>query len=122
MHLLIWLLAGLGLALWTLLAWGVASLFGLDLSNIGDLRPVLDGLPFVWVLDAGLPGWRELLLVLVELSQTLLAWAGTAGAVVVWVAWAVGAALIVGGAALLSLAVALIRRGGGGTATPRPAG
>lgn len=120
MHLLIWLLAGLGLALWTLLAWGVASLFGLDLGGMGDLRPVLDALPFVWVLDASIPGWRELLLVSVELAQTLLAWAGSAGAVVVWVVWGVGAALIAGGAALLSLAVALIRRSGGTTA-PRPA-
>jgi hypothetical protein len=111
MHLLIWLLAACGLALWTLLAWGVASLFGLDLGTVGDLRPVLDALPFVWVLDASLPGWRELLLATLELAQTLLAWAGTAGAVVVWVAWGVGAALIVGGAGLLSLAVALLRRG-----------
>lgn len=120
MHGIIWLLAAFGLALWTLLAWGVASLFGLDLGTVGDLRPVLDALPFVWVLDASLPGWRELLLTLLQLAQTLLAWAGNAGAVVVWVAWGVGAALIVGAAALLSLAVALIRRGGD-TAAPRAA-
>jgi len=120
MHLIIWLLAAFGLALWTLLAWGVASLFGLDLGSVGDLRPVLDALPFVGVLDAALPGWRELLLALLQLAQTLLSWAGGAGAVVVWVAWGLGAALIVGAAGLLSLAVALLRRSGSTTA-PRAA-
>jgi hypothetical protein len=118
MHLLIWILAALGLALWTLAAWGVASLFGLDLSWSGDLRALLDQIPYVAVIDTWLPGWRELLMVVLELTRTLIGWAGGAGVVVVWILWGLGAAVIVGGAALLSLAVALIRRG---TRPPPPA-
>ena len=121
MHLLIWFLAACGLALWTLLAWGVASLFGIDLGTVGDLRPVLDGLPFVWVLDAGLPGWRELLLAMLQLAQALLAWAGGAGVVVVWIGWGLGATVIVGAAALLSLAVVLLRRGARAAVPPAAA-
>jgi hypothetical protein len=111
MHIAIWVLAAIGLALWTLAAWGIASLFGMDLSWSGDLRALLDQIPFVAAIDPWLPGWRELVLVMLELTRTLLGWAGGAGAVVVWIVWGLGAAVIVGGAALVSVAVALIRRG-----------
>jgi hypothetical protein len=118
MHIAIWLFAALGLALWTLAAWGIAALFGLDVNWSGDLKALLDQIPFVAAIDAWLPGWRELLTVALELTRTLLGWAGGAGVVIVWIVWGLGAAVIVGGAALLSLLVAVVRKSSAPPAAP----
>jgi hypothetical protein len=115
MLILIWLLAAVGLALWSLAAWGASTLLGLDPNWVGDLGPLIDQIPYAAVIDTWLPGWRELLGATLELTRTLLAWAGGAGVVIVWVVWGLGAAVIVGAAAVLSLIVALLRRSG----TPR---
>ena len=112
MHILIWSLAAVGLALWSLAAWGVGALLGLDPNWVGDLGPLIDQIPYAVVIDTWLPGWRELLGATLELTRTLLSWAGGAGVLIVWVVWGLGAAVIVGGAAVLSLIVTLLRRAG----------
>jgi hypothetical protein len=112
MHILIWSLAAIGLALWSAAAWGVGTLLGLDPNWVGDLKPLVDEIPYAAVIDTWLPGWRELLLATLELTRTMLGWAGGAGVVIVWVVWGVGAAVIAGGAAVCSLIVSLLRRPG----------
>lgn len=110
MHIAIWIIVALGLALWTLTAWGLAALMGLDPNWVGDLKPLVAQLPFGPWLDAWLPGWQGLLVATMDLLRTLLGWAGGAGQVVVWIAWAVGAGLAVLGGLLLSLLVRLGRK------------
>ncbi len=116
MHIVIWILALLSLGLWSLLAWGVAALLGLDPSWVGDLEPLVKQVPYAEVINAWIPGWQGLVLATLDLTRTLLGWLGGAGVVVVWVLWGLGAAVVLGLAALASLAVALIRRGTRATA------
>jgi hypothetical protein len=110
MHIAIWIIAALLLGLWTLLAWGVATVLGLDPSWVGDLKPLVEQVPFAAWLDTWVPGWEAMTLALLELTRSLLAWAGGAGVVIVWVLWGLGAAALVGCAALLSVLVAVVRR------------
>lgn len=110
MHLLIWIFALVVLGLWTLTAWGLAAVFGLDPNWVGDLKPLIEQVPFGEVLGVWVPGWESLLLALVDTTRVLLGWLGGAGVVVVWIVWAIGAALIVGTAAIGSAVVALVRR------------
>ncbi len=110
MHIVIWLLAALALGLWSLLAWGMAALLGLDPSWVADAGGLLEKVPYGDVIEAWVPGWQALLLTTFELTRTLLGWLGGFGQVIVWVVWAVGAGVVVLCAALLSGLVVLIRR------------
>lgn len=110
MHIFIWLLAALALGLWSLYAWGLATLLGLDPSWVTDAGGLLQNVPYGEVIEAWVPGWQALLVATVELTRTLLGWLGGFGQVLVWVVWAVGAGLVVLCAALLSGLVALVRR------------
>lgn len=112
MHIAIWILALIALALWSAAAWGLGTVLGLDPSWVGDLKPLLQQIPYAALIDQWVPGWQDLLVALLDLTRSLLAWAGGAGVVVVWVLWALGAAVIVVAAALLSLVVALVRKSG----------
>ncbi len=118
MHIAIWIVAALALGLWTLLAWGLSALLGLDAAAwVGSLEPLVKQVPYVEAIDMWVPGWQALVLATLELTRTLLGWLGGAGAVVVWVIWGLGAAVVLGLAALGSVAVALIRRGTRAAAT-----
>jgi hypothetical protein len=110
MHILIWSFAVLGLLLWTALAWATAWLLGLDPNWVGSMADKLGQLPGAAFFDTWVPGWEVLLGGTLAAAQALLAFAGGAGVVLVWVFWGFGAALLVGAAALGSLAVVLIRR------------
>lgn len=111
MHIAIWICAALALGLWSLLAWGLAALLGMDTAWVGSLEPLVKQVPYAEVIDLWIPGWEGLVLATLELTRTLLSWLGGAGAVVVWIVWGLGAAVVLGVAGLGSLAVALIRRG-----------
>lgn len=117
MHIVIWLLAALALGLWSLLAWGVATLLGLDPSWVTDAGGLLQKVPYGEVIEAWVPGWQALLVATFEMTRSLLGWLGGFGQVLVWVLWAVGAGVVVLCAALLSGLVVFIRRQ---TATARP--
>jgi hypothetical protein len=117
MHIVIWVLAAIALGLWTLLAWGVAALLGLDPSWVTDVGGQLQKLPFGAWLEVWVPGWQSLLMASFELARSLLGWLGGFSQVLVWVLWAVGAAVVLLGAGLLSLLVVVIRRH---TAPPKP--
>lgn len=112
MHLVIWLITFACLGLWTLLAWALASLLGMDPSWVGDMKPLIAQLPYGDVIEAWVPGWQALAASLLDLAQALLKWLGALGPWLALALWSVGAACIVGTGALLSLVVALVRRAG----------
>ena len=111
MHIFIWLCTLFFLALWSVAAWGLHALLGMDPSWVGDLKPLIDSIPYGAVIDAWVPGWRELLQTLVDLTQVLLGAVGTAAPWLVGAVWFVGALLLLGAGALGSGIVALMRRG-----------
>lgn len=110
MHIAIWLLALFVLGLWTLLAWAVGALLGLDPSWVTDIGTLAGQVPFGALIEAWIPGWQALLTATLEFTRTALGWLGGFSQVLVWVLWAVGAVVIVVCAGLLSLLVAVIRR------------
>jgi len=110
MHIAIWIIVALALGLWSLLAWGVATLLGIDPSWVGDLRPLIDKMPFASLLDVWVPGWQALARGLIEATQTLLGWVGSGASVVVWLVWGAGALVVLGAGALLSLIVKLVAK------------
>ncbi len=117
MHIAIWIVAALLLALWSLLAWGVAAVLALDPAWVGDLRPLIDQIPFGHLLDIWLPGWAGLLRALLDMTHALLGWLGSSAGWLVWGLWAVGSVLLLGTAAVCSAIVALVRR----SSAPAPA-
>ncbi len=110
MHILIWTLTLLGLALWSLLAWGTHALLTLDPSWVGSLKPLVDKLPSADVIEAWAPGWRAMLLAMADLTQSLLGWVGSAAGWIVGSVWALGALALIVLGALLSAGVGLGRR------------
>lgn len=115
----IWILALLGLALWSLVAWGLGALLGMDArALVGDLKPLIDQIPYGALIEQWVPGWQGLLHATLDLAQTLLGWLGSAGPVLVWVLWGLGAAALLAVAGVLTLVVSLARRATGGS---RPA-
>jgi hypothetical protein len=112
MHIAIWLIAALCLGLWSLLAWGVAALLGADPGWVGDLRPLVDQVPFGQVLDVWVPGWEAMARAMIDITQATLGWLGTHAGWVVWLLWGAGALLIAGTAAVLSLIVLLVAKVG----------
>ena len=110
MHLVIWLITFSCLGLWTLLAWALASLLGMDPSWVGDMKPLIAQLPYGNVIEAWVPGWQALATSLLDLAQALLHWLGDVGPWLALALWSIGAACIVGTGALLSFVVVLVRR------------
>jgi hypothetical protein len=115
----IWILTVLGLGLWSLVAWGLHALLGLDgQALLGDLKPLIAQIPYGAVIEQWVPGWQGLLEATLALAKTLLGWLGSAGPVLVWVLWGIGAAVLLAIAAVLTLIVVIARRA---TAPARPA-
>ncbi len=110
MHLVIWILAGLALASWSLLAWGLASLLGVDPAWVNDLKPWLDRVPYRSLLDVWLPGWQAALEAAIDVSHSLFDGLGAVAPWIVGLVWGAGALVIVSTAGLLSGIVALARR------------
>ena len=118
----IWVLALLGIGLWTLAAWGVNALLTIDPGRLQDLKPLIHEIPFGETIDQWVPGWRALLAVAVDLTQSLVAWIGHAAPWLVWALWGVGTAGMLVLAGIVSLAVVLIRRGMRASEPPRALG
>lgn len=101
----IWIFTGLGLALWSLLAWGLYALLRLTPGWVGELKPWLADVPLHDWLEGWLPGWRGLAEALLDLLQAVIALLGSAvGGSAPWLvcgAWALGALLMLGFAAVL---------------------
>lgn len=107
----IWVLTLLGIALWTLTAWGLQALLTMDPGRLQDLKPLIHEIPFGETIDQWLPGWRALLAVAIDATQSLVAWIGHAAPWLVWAMWGVGTAGLLLLAGIVSLAVVLIQRG-----------
>jgi hypothetical protein len=108
----IWVITALVIGLWSLVAWALHALLGMDAAALlGDLKPLIDQLPYGAVIEQWVPGWQALLHSTLSLAQTLVGWVGGAGPVVVWIIWGVGAALLVGCGLVLTLAAVLLRKG-----------
>jgi len=106
----IWIVTLIGIGLWSLVAWALYALLGMDAAAlVGDLRPLIADLPFGAVIEQWVPGWQALLHSTLSLSQTLLGWVGGAAGVIVAVIWGLGTALLVGVAALLTLLLRVLR-------------
>jgi hypothetical protein len=105
----IWIAVMLGLTLWSALGWGLYRLLRQDQHWLGDLKPLLDEVPYGEVVDRWLPGWRAMAELAIDLVQWVLGTLGGAAPVVVWAVWGVGTLLLVGGGAFLSLLVVVLR-------------
>jgi hypothetical protein len=105
-----WILIAFLLALWSLAMWGVHALLSLDPSGLGDLKPLIDQIPYGAVIDRWVPGWQELLRLSIDLTQKGLAWLGDLAPAIVWTVWGFGALMLVGLGLLLTLVVRLVRR------------
>ncbi len=120
MHLLVWILTLLALGLWSLLAWGTHVVLTLDPAVVGNLKPLVEQIPYGALIEQWVPGWQALLTATIDLTQSALGWLGGAAGVIVWIVWSLGALLIVGGGVVGSVIVALVRKGaraaGGGQA------
>lgn len=111
MNIAIWIAALLGLALWSLTAWGVHAALTIDPRQLQDLKPLIERIPYGEQIELWVPGWQAMLAAAVDLSQAMLGWVGSAAPWLVWALWGFGAVVILGVAGLASLAVMLIRKG-----------
>ena len=110
MQIAIWLVTAIVLALWSLAGWGLYQLVDSGVELIGDLKPLIDQIPYAAIVERWIPGWQDMLKLLLDLTQSLLSWLGGAAPVLVWLVWGTGTALLLVIAGVLSLAVALIRK------------
>ena len=105
----IWIFVTLGIGLWSLMGWALYTLLALDHQWLGDLKPLLDQVPWGAQLERWLPGWQALAELAIDAVQWALGWLGAAAPVVVWAVWGLGVLLLAGAGAVLSLIVALLR-------------
>lgn len=106
----IWIVTVVLLGLWTLAAWGLASLVGVAGVSLDGLGPLLAKAPFAGTLEAWWPSWQEWVLRALDWLQAVLQWLGAAAPVLVWATWFFGALALLLLAGALSLLVALLRR------------
>lgn len=105
----IWIFVVALLGLWSLTSWGLYTLLSLDNQWLGELRPLLERVPFADWLDRWAPGWQALAELSIDAVQVALGALGAAAPVVVWVVWGVGTLVLTGVGVVLSLLVALLR-------------
>ncbi|HSW06159.1 hypothetical protein [Aquabacterium sp.] len=106
----IWIVALLLLGLWSLAGWGVHALLVAGVQWVGDLKPLLDRLPFAAIIEQWVPGWQDGLRLALDLMQAALGWLGGAAPLLVWLAWGTGTVLLLGLALLLTGVVVLVRK------------
>lgn len=118
----VWIFTLLLVGLWTLGAWGMATLLGADAGWVDRMQAWLFDLPWRASVEAWWPGWMMAVQATLDAVQALLQWLGGVAPWLVWVLWAVGAGalLLMGG--VLTLIVVLLRKSTTTPATaPRPA-
>jgi hypothetical protein len=108
MNIAIWILTLLGLALWSLLSWGLHSLLSIDPKWLDDVEELVKRVPYAEVVERWFPGWQEMLGVATDLAQTVLGWVGSNAPLVAWIVWGIGALVLLAGGGLLSLLVCLV--------------
>jgi hypothetical protein len=108
MHIAIWIFTFIGLALWTLLAWGLHALLSIDPKWLDDVEALVKNVPYADVIERWFPGWEQLLGVATDLAQTVLGWVGSNAPLVAWIVWGIGALMLLGTGGVLSLVVCLL--------------
>jgi hypothetical protein len=116
MHIVIWIFTLLGLAAWSLLAWGLHALLVMDPDWIDDVEALIRNVPYAAAIDRWFPGWQDLLHAAMDLAQTVLGWVGSNAPLVAWIVWGIGALVLLTAGGLLSLVVCLL------TEKKKPAG
>jgi hypothetical protein len=108
MHIAIWILTLLGLALWSLLAWGLHAVLVIDPQWLDDVEALIKRVPYAEVIDRWFPGWEQMLGATTDLAQTVLGWVGSNAPLVAWIVWGIGTLLLLGSGGVLSLIVCLL--------------
>lgn len=108
MHIAIWILTLLGLALWSLLAWGLHAVLTIDPQWLDDVEALIKRVPYAEVIDRWFPGWEQMLGATTDLAQTVLGWVGSNAPLVAWIVWGIGTLLLLGSGGVLSLIVCLL--------------
>ena len=85
----VWLIALLGIAFWSLGAWGLSALLASLPNDWTGLVTWVEKLPPNPWLENFFPGWQGLLTWLVAIAEPALSWAGGAADVMRWVVWAI---------------------------------
>ena len=109
----IWLIALLALGAWSLGAWGLSTLLASVPNDWSGLVAWIEKLPPNPWLESFFPGWQGMLAGLVNMTETVLSWAGGAADVMrwaVWILWGLGTLFLMVCAVLGSLLVTWIRK------------
>lgn len=110
MHIAIWIVAAVLIGLWSLAAWAVSALLGLNPAWVGDLQALLHEIPFGAWVETWVPNWQPALLAALDIARELFAWVDAAAPAVLWIIWVVGTTALVMLAALLSLVVRVVSK------------
>lgn len=105
----IWIFTLLGLALWSLAAWGLHTVLTIDPQWVEDVEALIREVPYADEIERWLPGWQALLGAAVDLAQLVLSAIGSNAPLVAWIVWAVGALGLLGLGGVLTLLVCLLR-------------
>lgn len=108
MHIAIWIFTFIGLAVWSLLTWGLHALLSIDPKWLDDVEALVRNVPYADVIERWFPGWEQLLGVAMDLAQTVLGWVGSNAPLVAWIVWGIGALMLLAVGGLLSLMVCLL--------------
>ncbi|MDH4061701.1 MAG: hypothetical protein OEU94_12895 [Aquincola sp.] len=106
---LIWIVTLIGLAVWSLAAWGLHSLLSVDPQWLDDVDTLIRNVPWAEAVERWFPGWREMLGVATDLAQLVLGWVGNNAPLVAWIVWGIGALALLGVGVVLTLIVCLLR-------------
>ena len=110
MHIAIWIVAALIIGLWSLAAWGVSALLGVNPAWVGSLQALLREIPYGAWVETWVPHWQPALLLVLDLARELFVWVDAAAPAVLWIVWVLGTAAMVMLAALLSLVVRVVSK------------
>jgi hypothetical protein len=105
----IWIVTLLGLALWSLAAWGLHTVLTIDPQWVEDVEALIRQVPYADEIERWFPGWQTLLGAAVDLAQFVLSAIGNNAPLVAWIVWAVGALGLLSLGGVLTLVVCLLR-------------
>lgn len=117
----IWVLALLGIGVWSLVSWAIHALLGLDPAQLGNLKPLIAQWPYADELDLWLPGWQRLVQFALDITQNLLAGIHSAAPWIAWAVWGIGCGMVVFVAAVATMALVLYRKAAAASNQPRRA-
>ena len=106
---LIWILTLVGLALWSLAAWGLHTLLTIDPGWVEDVDALIRQVPYAEAIERWFPGWQQMVSAAMDLAQVVLGWVGSNAPLVAWIVWGIGVLGLLGVGGVLTLVVCLLR-------------